>query len=382
MNIRDPLFPEMWKPSRGPDYSSETSTANLGLHIPDSLFIGNIAHQPAADTTVPSIIDVSTTSLASLVTSATSLPDFSQVQTDANVSAINEASSAPSPHLWNFVQFLYISLALSVATIVLPIIAGPVFRVTIRSFYKYKVYWRIGMFIFVLSSTIVLDIYIPPLPFEVVFAAPQAVFAVYKLVETQFRRRQKKRWSGYATLLALCIVIDFEAPAARAVKTFIHYGKNVGLAAFIPTLYLFVIWMQTDPPIVGHSRLLSWRARLRSRIPRRRGQRNIRYLGFCAVLGFIGINSMLGALLPGLIYVIATGIPFGLYAIDKLVTSVSERKHLKRWATFAVVVGLSLVMQLFGLAYFVGISALLPSIYLGALHYRHKIRTWYRVLGF
>lgn len=118
-------------------------------------------------------------------------------------------SSSPSPHLWSVAQFLYISVALSAATFVLPVIGGPVFRSTLRSFNRYRVYWRVAVLVFVLSATIVLDVDIPPFPFEMVFAIPQTLFTFYELWRASERNRPKRRWAGHATILGVCIAIDF-----------------------------------------------------------------------------------------------------------------------------------------------------------------------------
>lgn len=309
MNVKDPLFPSTSKPLNGSVSLSQTSTAKLALRMSGQLFAAHIAHRAAVDTT-----GAATTSSTSSATAAASGSNFSQQQTDAIVSAIEEASSSPSPHLWSFAQFLYISVALSATTIILPIIAGPIFRVTLRSFYQYKVYWRLAVFAFVFSSTIVLDVYIPPLPFEVVFGAPQVVFSLYKLAQAKLRGRQKKRWTAYATLLSVCIVIDEKAPGSFGTKKLIHYGQNVGLVAFLPPLYLFVIWMQTEPPMLSNSRLLSWKARLpfmklgMQQKARLQKSRHLRIYTVCAITG---LNAMFSIFLPGVIYTVATGIPFG-----------------------------------------------------------------------
>ncbi|KIN03469.1 hypothetical protein OIDMADRAFT_177664 [Oidiodendron maius Zn] len=383
MNVKDPLFPSTSKPLNDSVSSSQTSTATLALRTSGQLFAAHIAHRAAVDTT-----GAATTSSTSSATEATSGSNFSQEQTDAIVSAIMETSSSPSPHLWSFAQFLYISFALSATTIILPIIAGPIFRVTLRSFYQYKVYWRLAVLVFVLSSNIVLDVYIPPLPFEVVFGAPQVAFSLYKLAQARLRGRQKKRWTGYATLLGVCIAIDETAPGSFGTKKLIHYSQNVGLVAFLPPLYLFAIWMQRDPPMLSNSRLLSWKARLPfMKLSWRQKARphKSRHLRIClrifTVCVITGLNAMLSIFLPGVTYAIATSIPFGLFALDKLLPPMGKRMNLRgilQWYIFLTVVATSAVFQAIGFADLIGISALLPSVYLWMLYYgQDQIKAWF-----
>jgi len=241
------------------------------------------------------------------------------------------------------------------------------------------------VFALVLASTIVLDVYIPPLPFDIVFGAPQVLYALYRLVQALYRGSQKKRWTGYATLLATCIVTDFEVPGAQNTKKFIHYGQNVGLTAFLPPLYLFVIWMQTEPPLLSNSRLLSWRRRLftvRLLSPRRKAKilkiQHIRLImAVLRLFGTLAINSMLSYFLPGLIYSVATSIPFALYAVDKFMTSWQETKDIAYLWFLFVVVGVSITLQFLTFGNIIGISGLGPSLYLWIYHNRHEIRAWW-----
>lgn len=100
--------------------------------------------------------------------SLTNSSALTQSGVHAIVSAIN-ALSSPSTHLWSFKQFWYIAAAVTIVTILLPLVAGPIFRTTLQSFYYYKPYWRISLFVLVLAVAIMLDILTPPLAFLIVF---------------------------------------------------------------------------------------------------------------------------------------------------------------------------------------------------------------------
>lgn len=130
------------------------------------------------------------------------------------------------------------------------------------------------------------------------------------------------------TLLGVCISVDLALPGAYHSKNFIHYGQSVGLTSFIPPFYLFIIWIQTEPPFISYSYLRVWRARLAKIMPPRRPTSKNFFLN---VLIIYGVSVPLSYFLPGLIYVVGTGIPFTLYSLDKIYNSFArEHQHHKR----------------------------------------------------
>jgi hypothetical protein len=96
---------------------------------------------------------------------------FSQSQTDEIVAAI--ASPGSGNYLWTFKSFWYIAVIVTGLTIIVPLVAGGTFRVLLRFSYNHQHYWHFAVLAIILAVPIVLDIFIPPMIFVLIFALPQ-----------------------------------------------------------------------------------------------------------------------------------------------------------------------------------------------------------------
>ena len=116
---------------------------------------------------------------------------FSQSQTDEIVAAITSAGSGN--YLWTFKSFWYIAVILTALTIIVPIVAGGTFRALLRFSYNHQHYWHFAALVIILAVPIVLDIFIPPLIFLLIFAFPQWFFCALQLRKAQRTRKKMKR---------------------------------------------------------------------------------------------------------------------------------------------------------------------------------------------
>ena len=197
---------------------------------------------------------IPTFSITSATSSTTQAIDFSQSQMDRIVKAIAEASNGSQT--WTFKSFWIIAVVVTTLTILLPLLAGSIFRFVLRLSYNHKHAWRTAVFVTVLAGLIALDIFIPPGIFLGIFGVPQALLALWKLIQVERNGKKKKRWAGYTTLLAVCIAVDLVPRGATHVKKLIHFGQNIGVTAFIPSAYLFIIWIQTNRPAFSKTQIL------------------------------------------------------------------------------------------------------------------------------
>lgn len=321
----------------------------------------------------------------SLTSSSTNTSTLTQSGVDAIVSAIKSQSS---PHLWSFKQFWYIAAAATAITILLPLIAGTTFRTTLRSFNHYKSYWRVSLFVPVLAAVITLDVVIPPAVFLIVSAVPQCIFVVWRLGWAHIKGRQKKRWIGFATVLGVCIVSDLSIPGATQARKIINFGGNIGLTGWIPTSYLFVVWIQAEPPLISLTRMNRVKELFAPRIKSiAGGMRRIResrtykshklaydYLLFGVAAS---INAGVSYLTPGLIYPVATGIPLSLYSLDKLLKPARPNDRYW-WIIIIAIIAISEFFTLNGSGDLVGLSGILPGIALWAFFRSNEIMSWLR----
>jgi hypothetical protein len=123
-------------------------------------------------------------------------------------------------------------------------VAGGILRATYRFSYNHKIYWHIALFLFVLGVLIVLDYFMPMPIFLGIFGAPQAILALWQLYQVEKSGKNKRRWAGYTTLLAICIGVDLGPEGITIITQFIHCWPSIGLTGLLPPLYLFIMWIQ------------------------------------------------------------------------------------------------------------------------------------------
>jgi hypothetical protein len=381
MNVRDPLW-NAPKPDTGKNSTvntpSQHSTTRFRREVKPCGAGAVIEALSNAKLLSFSEDQESKSSIGSLTKNST----LTQSGVDAIVSAIE---SQPSPHLWSFKQFWYIAATVTAITILLPLIAGSTFRATLRSFNYYKSYWRASLFVLVLAVGITLDVVMAPAVFLICFAVPQCIFAVWELGWAHVRDRHKKRWIGFATVLGVCIIIDLSLPGATQARKILNFGVNIGLTGWVPPSYLFVIWIQADPPLINPARInrvKEWFAfRINSiagrirRLRESKAYKAHKQLYDCFLLAAPAfINGVVSYFMPGLIYPVATGIPFGLYSLDKLLKA-NRPNDRYWWIAIIAVIAISEFLSYASVGTIFGLSGILPTAALWAFCYRDEIMT-------
>jgi len=238
MNVSDPLWNKPGENSTPTANATTTQSSSTDAIQPQKL---QILYRQALATTSSEL--ATSTTVASVAPSATAGDSgFSQLQTDEIVAAIENAGGGG--HLWTFKSFWYITVIVTVLTIMFPLVAGATFRAIYRFSYYHKNYWHFAVFLVVLGLLIVAD-YFGPIPiFLGVFGAPQAILALWQLYWVGRTGKKKRRWAGYTTLLAICVGIDLVPEGATVVTKFISFGQSIGLTGFLPPFYLFIMWIQ------------------------------------------------------------------------------------------------------------------------------------------
>jgi hypothetical protein len=354
MNLSNPLW----------NTQNETPTSSITTNITQPLRQDSIQTEPLL---LPNSFEEALASISSALvesptmtftTSPTASGDtFSQSQTDQIIAAITTAANGS--YMWTFESFWYIAVIVTALTILLPLIAGPTFRATLRFSYNHKNYWRIAVFLIVLACLIILDIFIPPAIFLGIFGIPQGIIALWKLWQAEIYGKEKKRWAAYTTLLAVCVAIDLVPPGATVVTGFIHFGQNIGVTGFFPSLYLFIIWIQTDKPVFSTGQLLTWVEKVTPE-KIKNWDSNLLYTKhpktskWLAIVFLEMVNVLFSIFLPGYIYLLAGSVPFGLYGIDRLICTRRDKFLKLKWAGFLIILGISIFMYTLTLLFILG----------------------------
>lgn len=354
MNISDPLW-------NTPSHSSNSPTSVTTTQPPST---GVPSAQP--EQLIKLFRKALTSTTSSMRAPSTSGSDFSQSQTDQIVDAITNNGGS---HLWTFKSFWYIAVIVTAITIMLPLVAGKIFRAVLQFTYYYPHYWQIAVFSGIFVTPIVLDETIPPIIFLGIFGIPQCLLLAAQSVKRLGRfGRKKKRWAGYATIFAVCVGVDlptalFSADASN-IRHFHRFGRNTGLTGILPPLYLFILWIQPTSSFFTKDKILRL---IDAFLPNfiKNSDFNTRhpFIFYQALaIALEGVNACLSILLPGFIYILGTSVPIFLYGLNGL-SCASSPSLIVFWMIYFAILGSSILAWLQTILFSVGSVALFPLLY-------------------
>jgi hypothetical protein len=368
MNVSSPL----WDSPKQNSTSSTTQTANPLSSM------ASVSTQPArliklyrealTSTSSPLVESPTTTSGASYPTVIVDT-GFSQSQTDEIVAAV--AKAAGGNYLWTFKSFWYIAVIVTALTIIVPLVAGGTFRVLLRFSYNYQHYWHFAVLVIILAVPIVLDLFIPPLIFELIFALPQWLFCLWQLWKAYSTRKQGKRWTVYATLLIFCVEIDLLPQNTMQVAHVTYFGDNIGITGFLPPLYLFIFWIQPTSSVLSKGRVIALVERLTPEViknwdPSRVYTKHPKVFSSCTFVLLEALNACFSTYIPGGVYLFTGLLPFTVYGADKVMYWFEKRRPLSLmiWFGFFGILGASAMLFLYTPAKVIGPTVLFSSLYI------------------
>ena len=126
---------------------------------------------------------------------------LSQLETDAIVSAVQSSG----PFLFTFQSYWYISVAVAVVTIVLPLIAGAALRHTIQLLTKAKLYWRFAVFwaLGTYNANAFNNYF-----YQNYISGLVVLFSLYKLGVALHQRRRRRVWLFWTIVYAGAWVLE------------------------------------------------------------------------------------------------------------------------------------------------------------------------------
>ena len=389
MNVSDPLWNSATSGSNTPVTTDRSRAAAVQANkiLSASMIEGReVLSSILRDRATP--VTASATLNSQHCTSNCTTSSISATTTSLTLSGINETvsaalSSQPSPHLWSFKQFWWISASTTAATILFPLLAPLVFRATIRSFDNHRGYWMLTVFLIGAAGATLMDVYIPHPDLYYVLGVPQAVIALIGLFGAHRATYHVPRWIGYATVLVACITFDV---GTDDLDDFYEYDNNknninegrFGLTGVLPPLCLFAIWVQSGRSYVSRARIEDWISRLPSWLQVIRVSEVINKVHdfrafvedrslveglLVAVAGVL--NGVLSWFIPDSVYLGLMATSFGLYSLHRLFESFEWQIERPKWILFAAVVACSIVVWWYTEAgVLLGSIALFPGLYL------------------
>jgi len=264
---------------------------------------------------------------------ADSLP-LSQNQTDALIAAI----STSGPHLFTFPTFLIVAFTVTFMTIILPLIAGNIFRIVLQSVDHYKGHWRVLVSALSIATIVLTRIFIPPdiqFIYIIIFGVPQGIFAVIILHKTAYSR---KRWIAYAGILSTSIAYDAVSFSDRYTS---ETGWFLGLTGILPLLYVFVLGAATNIAVLMRTRSPRWKNSLSFDIPATITTHQKEWIWALAA-AWVGFNvGLYFAPNTLLLYIAGYTVVLGLYGIGRMFASM----RTYHWEIYLAMVLLSAALD-------------------------------------
>lgn len=286
---------------------------------------------------------------------------FSQNQTNAIIGEI--ASSGG--YLWSFKLYWIISASVTLATILLPLVAGPIFRSTVRAFYRNRTYLRPLVAITGLGGFTYIDVALNGYVYTIVFGTTLGAIALFMLCRASRSGKNQVIWCGYSITFAASFTID------QLVDT-----GPVGISGYVSLGYLLVASLRPEirKPLQFITRHYvqardKWLDYFHTKIKRWTWQVVVVviYYSFTAcVLRFVPFYGLMPIF----------SIPLGVLSINRSIRSCFAQKHVYHWILYTLIFGVSLTIDLAAPIY--GFTCFLPMSYLFGFYIYHDHVLFFR----
>ena len=157
---------------------------------------------------------------------------FSETQSNAIITAI----SSSGPYLWSFKMYWTIASPVTFATILLPLIFGPILRSSVEFFYDNRSYARLFLMLLGLGAIAVLDELVPTLAYILIFGISFGLLALGSLIWVSVTGENQWIWAGFAAVFASSLALD------ELAVTF----NKVGVTGYLPLTYLLAVWYRIE----------------------------------------------------------------------------------------------------------------------------------------
>ena len=265
---------------------------------------------------------------------------FANTSLKANKDAVVDAINDSGPHLWSFKSYWYITVPVTIATIVLPVVAGAMFRLILIAFKRYNSRLRWALPMLCPGVLIAMRLTVPHYIFLIIFGVPLGIFALGMLIRASRTGNQQILWCTFAALFAYSILLD----------VFLTF---MVLTAYLPLTFLILVWIREDIRAFFKFKFRYWRIirsyvsplALRLRCVRELFDRHRILRGFVFASAYVAIVVPILLPTPELIHTILFAIPLGILAINRLLRSRETQARLV-WLAYSVLYACSLFLDI------------------------------------
>ena len=179
---------------------------------------------------VPAIANGST--IANTTGNPSNMSLFNTNETDAIINAI----AASGTHLFSFKDYWIITLPVVAATILLPIIVGPVFRYSVKNLLNNTAYIVPVLMLVTIVASLATSIMDKFAAYTAVILFPFGVTAVVLLLYASLKGKDQILWCGYAIMYGTSLWIDTFVRDFRIIGT----PRGPWVSGLLPPIYLLI----------------------------------------------------------------------------------------------------------------------------------------------
>ncbi len=211
----------------------------------------NSSSTPTAAPSVPAVSNLQARQ------ATTNLSLMSQNQTDALITAIKSSGT----YQWTFKSYWYLTVPITVATILIPIFVGQIIRIITQFSYRRPEIWRFTVLFFILICMIMIDFFVLGESliygrYYLIFGIGYCVPGLLLVLRSFYKKTHRITWIVF---LVLSVVVTFVPVNNAAVLIILTY---------LPFWYIFFFWFRSEVkayliPRLGIFERISWTRRNR-----------------------------------------------------------------------------------------------------------------------
>ena len=303
------------------------------------------------------------TSSASLPTSTSNSTSSMGLSQDQMNTIIAETASS-APYLWDFKLFWIIAGLMTLATILLPLIGGSIFRLTVKTFHRNRIYLRPLIALLLLGALAALDYYIPATPYWYLFGFSFGSVAGCTLIHASYTGRDQLIWCGYSIIFAASFTMD----------ELVGPLGNVGLCGYMSLTYLILVWLRPEVQEFVCVRLAQLLQKVMRHLPTTQCKSlgklralisDLRARKVMAIIMYYGLAVLLYFYLSKIGSLCFFSIPHFVLSTNRVIRSACTREFLPHWLVYAGIFWLSFILTYKFPVY--ALTSFLPMAYLFSL---------------
>ena len=257
--------------------------------------------------------------------STVAAPNNLTVISENDADAIIDTISSSGTYLWSFEMYWAVAAPATLATILLPLVAGPTVRFLVTISYHNRTYARIIGTLVLIGGLTVADLFLWEDDYLYVFGIGCGVPTFAVLCVSSWFGKDQWLWCGFSIIFAECIVFEW-------------YFSD-GLTNWVPFVYLMIIWwidyiLTMPTPFVQRMKKFSDRTLDRLQKLYMSHQKRWIWLSIFVYYGLAGVVYWTG---PAFILIIVFGIPLGVQAINRFVHSLAVKEKRRYWLLYLIV---------------------------------------------